>query len=350
MIQHQVIGLLYTRTCPLACGHCITESSPRAKGRMHPEQVRRYLPAIRRFSKHVSFTGGEPLLYYREILALAAEAKQLGLEVSVVTGAGWVTGEAMARTRVRELAAAGLSRMVISWDRYHEAFTPREHALTLAQAACAAGIPVDVRTVVPANRNLEDYQAEFRGLPVRFESVSPLKLGAARNLPDADFQWQDSPPKGICNVVLRPVIEPDGMVYACCGPGHFSRRPSPLVLGNAEETPLDEILARGVRDPILEAISLIGPHGLYKLLDGRGRNGVDSQPRRYSGVCDLCLDLNGSPASVAALRERLEENDAQILLAAARMWAEGQSAAAAADGASPPTAAREAQSNGRYAQ
>jgi hypothetical protein len=350
MIQHQVIGLLYTRTCPLACGHCITESSPQAKGRMRPEQVRRYLPAIRRFSRHVSFTGGEPLLYYREILALAAQAKQLGLEVSVVTGAGWVTGEAMARTRVRELVAAGISRMVISWDRYHEAFTPREHALTVARAACTAGIPVDVRTVVAANQNLEDYQAAFRGLPVRFESTSPLQLGAARHLPDTAFQWQDSPPKGLCNVVLRPVIEPDGTVYACCGPGHFSRRPSPLVLGNAEETPLDEILARGARDPILEAISLIGPHGLYRLLERRSKGGAPSPRRRYSGVCDLCLDLNGSRETVAALRQRLEENDAQILLAAAGMWAQGKSAATQAEGASLPTCRREVQSNGRYTQ
>jgi len=346
MIRHRAIGLLYTRTCPLACRHCITESSPQAKGRMRPEQVRRYLPAIRRFTQHLSFTGGEPLLYHREILTLATEATELGLEVSVVTGAGWVTSDAMAHRRVGELVAAGISRMVISSDRYHEAFTPREHALILARAACDAGIAVDVRTVVPANGNLEDHQEAFRDLPVRFESTSPLKLGAARDLPEADFHWQDGPPKGICNVVLRPVIEPDGTVYACCGPGHFSRRSSPLVLGNAEETPLDEILARGARDPMLEAISLIGPHGLNQLLAGCRRNGVSSPPRRYSGVCDLCLDLNGSPETVAALRERLEESDAQILLAAARMWAEERNAAAEADGGVPPPAGREIQSNG----
>lgn len=336
MIQHQIIGLMYTRTCPLACGHCMTESSPQAKGRMRPEQVRRYLPAIRRFSSSVAFTGGEPLLFHSEIVDLTIEARQMGLEVSVVTGAGWVKDEAMARARIDALAAAGISRMVVSWDAYHEAFAPRTHVVAVVRAACAAGIAVDVRTVLPANRRLEDYQAPFRGLPVRFECTSPAQLGTARNLPDDDFQWSGNLPKGICKVVLRPVIEPDGMVYACCGPGHFSRPPSPLVLGNAEETPLEEILARGAHDPIVEAISLIGPHGLYRLLQDRGGGPRIGTRRRYTGICELCLDINGSPDIVAALRERLEETDARILLAAARMWVQREKPLPAADDASAP--------------
>jgi MoaA/NifB/PqqE/SkfB family radical SAM enzyme len=85
---YALIGLVYTRTCPLACGHCIAESSPQARGRMGPEQVRRYLPAIRRFADPVSVTGGEPLLY-REIAALTREGASFSR--SVVTSGGRTT-------------------------------------------------------------------------------------------------------------------------------------------------------------------------------------------------------------------------------------------------------------------
>jgi hypothetical protein len=319
MIRHTVIGLMYTRTCPLACGHCISESSPQAKGRMRLEQARRYLPAVRRFSPHLSFTGGEPLLFHRDVVTLTAEARALGLGVSVVTGAGWVKNAAMARRRVEELAAAGIGHLVISWDPYHEEFAPRENALAVARAACAAGIDVEVRSAVAPGADLEAYQAPFRHLPLRFDFTWPTKLGTARHLGDGDFHWSEDPPKGVCSAVLRAVVEPEGMVYACCGPGHFTRRPSPLALGNAEEEPLEDILARAVDDPILAAISTIGPHGLYRLLQGRDGAAVAGR-RRYSSICELCLDLNGSPATVAALRARLEEQDAQILLAAAAMW------------------------------
>jgi hypothetical protein len=330
MIRHHVIGLLYTRTCPLACAHCISESSPRAKGHMRPEQALRYLPAIRRYTDHVCFTGGEPLLFHRDIAKITPAARAMGLEVSLVTAGGWVTGEAMARERIRELAAAGLNHIVISWDAYHEAFASRENVRRLVEAACEAGITVEVRAALPAFGHAEEYQAPFQNLPVRSETSWLAKLGTAKSLPDEHFHWSEAPPKGICTTVRRPVIEPDGMVYACCGPGHFARRGSPLVLGNAEEEPLEDILARGAADPILEAISLIGPHGLYRLLQSRpGGAGIEERSR-YSGVCELCLDINGSPEAVAALRERLECSDAQILLAAARMWAQRKAAEAAA--------------------
>jgi hypothetical protein len=333
MIRYPVVGLMYTRTCPMACGHCITESSPRAKGHMRPEQVLRWLPAIRRFTNHLSFTGGEPLLFHRDIVAIVPAAREIGLDVSVVTAGGWVKNEAMARERIRELVAAGIVHLAISWDPYHEEFASPEIAMMLAEEASAAGITVDVRATLPAHRQAEEYQAPFRHLPVRLDSSSLAKLGTAQSLPDEHFHWSDTPPKGVCPTVLRPVIEPDGAVYACCGPGHFSRRPSPLVLGNAEEEPLEDILARGAADPILEAISLIGPHGLYRLLQSHPGGSSSVAPRRrYSGVCELCLDINGSPDAVEALRERLEDQDAQILLAAARMWAERKQRDSAAVG------------------
>ena len=137
-----------------------------------------------------------------------------------------------------------------------------------------------------------------------------------------------------------PVIEPDGTVYACCGPGHFSSSTSPLRLGNAEEEPLEDILARGCADPILEAISLIGPHGLYTLLQRDTEAAEQFQPRRrYTGICELCLDINNSPPLVAALRRRLKERDAQIMLAAARMWA--KRTPRKRPGEVPPPAAKE---------
>src|SRR5262245_46409915 len=169
MSSFPLVGLVYTRTCPLACAHCIAEPSPQARGRMDPEQVRGFLPVIRQFTEHVSFTGGEPLLYHREIVELTVEARRLGLAVSVVTGSGWAKSEAIARQRIGELADAGVHRIVVSWDAYHEAFAAREMVLAVARAACEAGLRVDVRTVVPASGALDEYHALFRDLPVRLE-------------------------------------------------------------------------------------------------------------------------------------------------------------------------------------
>lgn len=308
---------------------------------MTVEQARRYIPVIARFASYLSFTGGEALLYHRDVLQLASEARTVGLEVSVVTGAGWVKNEAMARSRLRELQAAGVAGLVVSWDGYHEEFAPRENALTVVRLACEIGLRVALRTITRGDGEREEFHAPFAAFPIRFEAITVARLGNATGLSAEHFPSLDGLPKGVCGVVTSPVIEPDGTVYACCGPGHFSSSTSPLRLGNAEEEPLEDILARGCADPILEAISLIGPYGLYTLLQGGTEAARRFQPRRtYTGICELCLDLNNSPPLVAALRRRLEENDAQMMLAAARMWAKRTPRRSV--GQVPPPAAKEA--------
>ena len=322
MIRHEVVGLVYTRKCPLACRHCITESSPSAKGKMRLEQAKQYLPILARFTSSISFTGGEPLLYHKEIVQLAEYATQLGLGVRIVTGAGWVRDERTAHRKVSELAQAGVSGMTISSDGYHEEFSPRERAVLLARLAVAAGLDVRVNVVVPADATSDDAcRSDFAGLPVKGQPVQLMRLGMARTLPLEQFHWTDGPPKGPCGAVLKAEIDYDGTVYACCGPSTYSAKTSPLVLGNAEAEPLEDILERAIQDPILEVISLIGPYGLYHLLQGypAGR-AVFHERAKYFGICDLCLDITNSPALIAAIRERLHDFDARALVAAARMW------------------------------
>jgi len=114
---------------------------------MQLDQVSGYLKVIPAFAQGVCFTGGEPMLYYRDILKLLPQARDLGLQTSLVTGAGWVRGESSTRARMKALAEAGLHHVCISWDRYHEEFSARERPLRLARLAIEAGIGVAVRVL-----------------------------------------------------------------------------------------------------------------------------------------------------------------------------------------------------------
>lgn len=321
MIWYHMIGLIYTRTCPLTCQHCITESSPSIKGRMAMEHASEYLRAIPRFSSVACFTGGEPLLFHHEIAELTSQAKRVGLVVTVVTGAGWVRGEASTRSKVRALAQAGLDGLWISWDRYHEAFARRDRAVMLARIAIDAGLRVTVRSVISANSTIDEHRQAFAGLPVCFDTSRLEKLGRAGTLPASHFFRDERLPKGGCGVVLRPVIEPDGTVYACCGPSLYARKGSPLILGNAREESLEAILSRAVQNPILEVIRNLGPYGLHQLLQDHPVGRALFKPRSsYTGMCELCLDITNHPELMAAIQERLQDADARALLTASRLW------------------------------
>lgn len=341
MHAYEVIGLLYTRTCPLACEHCIIESSPKAKDKMQLSAAMEMLPAIASYAPSVCFTGGEPLLYYREIIQLLRASKAFGLATRLVSGAGWVRSRAVAEERIAQLQEAGLDKLCVSADRYHEKYSPRERAHLLIDVATRAGLPVMVRGVIPATLNSSEEKARFAPTNVPYDPVPLVRLGAARNLPNEQFYSFDGPPQGRCPTALSPVVEPDGNVYACCGPARFANKQSPLVLGNTNNESLGEILSRSSIDPLFKAISLIGPYGVLELLKTHpgGQHASAALVRKsYTGMCELCLDLTDSLEAVAAIRSRLNDSDARALLTVAELWAAQRRKQSVAVGASVPQA------------
>jgi hypothetical protein len=325
MIRYATIGLLYTRTCPLSCRHCIIESSPKASGKMTPSIASEYIKVIPSYSDQLCFTGGEPLLYYNEIVPLIRQGKELGLGVSLVTGAGWVSlaKPQIARDRITALKDAGLDSLLVSWDSYHEEFSPPENALLVLSIAKDIGLPVQVRGVMSSTGPLPRIEQKLVNIDVVYQKTNIVRLGSAAALPEEHFTFGDAPPPtGGCGTIFQPVIEPDGHVYACCGPSRSSRSAtSPLILGNTNDESLDSIFHRAVRDPILEAIGTIGPHALFNLIkDDPAMQGILPVRDRYTGICELCLDMNDVPAVVNKLRERVTESEINSLITAIRLY------------------------------
>lgn len=312
----KTVGVMYTRRCPLACGHCVTRSSPRAEGKMDPKDAARYIREAARVSANLCFTGGEPLLYAEEILELVALAADLGLHVSLVTGCGWAKQPERIEPVLEGLANAGLDHMVISWDFFHEAFVRRETAIRVTRTAANLGLRPRIRSVFRSFDSPEtraDYFSEFAPFVEKHEASVVVSVGRAEDLPEESFSWSDRPPAGFCPAVVLPVVRWDGTVYACCGPSLEAEPGSPLILGNALEESLEEILRRGRNDPVLHAIHTLGPAGIWNLIEPEG---ADRSGRRFSGVCNGCLALTNDPLLVGRLREKLAEPKLRLLVGA----------------------------------
>ena len=325
MIKYDVVGLVYTRTCPLSCAHCIMSSSPKVQEKMTPQRASEYLKVIPAYSAGVCFTGGEPLLYYNEIIPLIREAKALGLQVSLVTGCGWVrTDKAhIARERIFGLKEAGLDALCVSWDAYHEEFSPAENALLVLDLAKQAGIrQVFVRGVISANGAISRIEDKLVSINIDYQKVPVLRLGIAESLPMDHFRFREELPIGGCGIVLSPVVEPDGRVFACCGPARNTHATnSALAIGNTNDEDLNSIFYRAVRDPLLEAINTIGPYGLYQLVENDPDLHDLLPPRTgYTGMCELCLDITDVPEVVSRIRERLGNDENRIMVLAAKMY------------------------------
>ncbi|QSR86391.1 radical SAM protein [Candidatus Methylacidiphilum infernorum] len=318
MIHYSVLGIMLRKKCPLRCAHCITDSSPGAEGELDESFVFSLLEEAVGYTPVISFTGGEAFVDPEKLTRCVAKAKSLGLKATAVTGCGWVRSEKQAFEVVEKVHAAGLDRLCISWDRYHAVFKNEWKLKAVARTASRLGLPLVIRSVISPNK-LEPDIPELGEIAYRLEKIPLIKLGRAELLPEEDFFWTDSPPSGTCGVVLAPVVEYDGRVFACCGPSHFAPRHSPLFLGDAKKRALGEILKEGREDPILETIALAGSYGLYKILKDYFPAVSVPERKRYSSICDICLDILKDEELIAKLRSFFSSLEGKALLTAMRM-------------------------------
>lgn len=147
------LGLHVTDTCPISCQHCAYHCGPHVKGCMSLENALHYLKTIDS-AEVVSISGGEPFLYFDLLLSLVREAHALERDVWVFTNCYWATPEKNVKTLktlkiLKDLKEAGLTKIWLSADGFHQPAIPFSHVKNAISAAVGLGldVAVDVRFI-----------------------------------------------------------------------------------------------------------------------------------------------------------------------------------------------------------
>ncbi|MFB6111394.1 MAG: radical SAM protein [Halobacteriaceae archaeon] len=143
-----------TRACELACRHCRAAATPER----HPDELttaegKALLDAARRFGEGqlVVLSGGDPLVR-SDLAELVAYGTDIGLRMTL-TPSGTTS---LTEAKLRELRAAGLSRLALSLDagvpEAHDAFRGEsgsfETTLRAARMADEVSLPLQINTTV----------------------------------------------------------------------------------------------------------------------------------------------------------------------------------------------------------
>lgn len=99
-----------TRSCNLSCIHCYTDSEEKAyTGELTTEEGKKLLADLKDFSvPAVLFSGGEPLMR-ADLFELAAEAKRLGLRMTLSTNGTLITEEIALKIKENGFTYVGIS-------------------------------------------------------------------------------------------------------------------------------------------------------------------------------------------------------------------------------------------------
>ena len=297
-------ALMVTRRCNMSCAHCSVESHPRLKKQPGEEElIRRVDDLIAAGVSYIQFTGGEPMLRGELVLQLMARARAAGVMSSLTSNGFWGKKPAHALRTLTELRQAGLVRLAISFDRFHAEFQGPEPVLNILAAAEQLDFPIHINIT----RTADDAELELLLLPLRDQPYASLRfydvqpVGLAKNLNESLRAQLD----GYCSACEQATVTDDGRVIACNGPAYFEPTGSGLVVGKVGISGMAELLDRHAQDPIIDLIRTRGPSALRKELETLP--GFETFPFRpsYSGMCQLCLDINGDPKAVEALRAHL---------------------------------------------
>jgi len=300
-------GLMLTYWCNASCASCYLGCGPRRREEMSVEAALAFWRSLHEAGPHgcrVHLSGGEPFGDWPRLIEICRRAKREGLGPlqKVETNALWATDAAEVRDRLRALDDAGMQKLSISADPYHQQFVPIERCRLAARLAGEVLGPgrVQVRWrdwLADGQDTGELSEADRAGLFARYaagrrdrhtgRAANLLATGLACKSPDdlADNSCREA--------LLRSRhvhVGPDGSVFpgTCAGIllGSLAGLSDGEAAADARQLRLrlaDDHAAR----PIVGTLTRAGPAGL--LAEARDSG---FRPREaYADKCHLCWEV-----------------------------------------------------------
>jgi len=293
-------GLLLTYWCNARCASCYVCCGPDRGEEMSVDEALGYWRQLMEASPHgcrVHLSGGEPFGDWPRLIELCRRAMKEGLSplTKIETNAFWASDEPTIRRRLGALAEAGMRKICISADPYHQQFVPIDRCRMLADIAEEMLGPARVQVrwrdwlregFDTAALDRRQREALFR----RYEAKRRDRLsGRAARLLGGGLQrkpareFADTSCKRALLLSKHVHIDGAGRVMpgTCAG----------IVLGLANTTTIAELWRRLDAEyasrPIVGALVARGPVALLEQARQTGYMPADG----YADKCQMCWDV-----------------------------------------------------------
>lgn len=296
-------GLMLTYKCNCACEFCYYNCNPDKSGLM-PVDVSinawQSLKALAGDSAKIHITGGEPFLYWDHLLEILQQGQKqnLGQVDLIETNGFWATSEKIVRKRLKRLDEFGMNRFKVSTDPFHQQYVDIEPVRRLAEIATDIlgpervlvrwqkylEKPVDMKNLSPTELE-QQYINTIKDYPCRFTGRAGGKLAelVADSINEnrvSSIEYRDNCKSDFLGA-KGVHIDPFGNV--------FSGTCSGIIVGNVNQTPLEEIWKQF--DPrskdLIVTLFNKGPSGLLAEAEKLGYK----CEKNYAGKCHLCTSI-----------------------------------------------------------
>ena len=273
-MQLSGLHILLTYRCIFECDHCFVWGSPRQTGVMTIGDIERILDQAKDAGvSWIYFEGGEPFLYYTELVRGVRRASDLGFSVGIVSNAYWAISVSDAAEWLQPFAGR-LQDLTVSSDLFHCEKCLGEEPQNAIAAAKWLNIPTGMISIARPDQEAP----QSRGQLVDQSAV--MYRGRAAEVlapPHMVEPWQGltTCPHEDLRQPGRVHVDPLGNLHVCQG----------LSIGNVFQRPLREICEGYDADE----------HAICGLLLEGGPAALVSEyalPHRetYADACQLCYE------------------------------------------------------------
>lgn len=298
------IAFGYSTRCNIRCAHCVATNDKPHNIKMELAQAKEIIRDLAEAKvSGISFTAGEPFIYFDDLLELIQLCNELHIYTRVVTNSFWAKTAESASAHLTLLKQNGLCQLRMSYSRWHQQHVPRENILNAAHACRSEGVDYFVSFVTDFTEEDDPYEQFLRDHGLKFFPEPVIYAGRAgsfgRKTIFTDYQ------ENRCN--MNAYLAPDLTMYACCDAGshftdtHFFR------LGNLRDDSVDQLFNKSENKQLYNCIRSIGITTIASYAGLKSREIVTYRK------CELCKKLFNSPETLAHLEKVMENGYANMI-------------------------------------
>ncbi len=290
----------YSTRCNVRCEHCVATADS-ASQTMNHEQAREIIAELARAGVGgVSFSAGEPFLYFKEIAELVKLCRQHGIYTRIVTNSSWAKSTEVADGLVGELKENGLCQLRLSYSRWHQKNIDRNQVVNAARSCRKMGMNYFVSFVTDFSPEDEPHEQFLRDQGLRFFPEPVIYAGRAESFQrrsiHTDYQ------SNCCD--MNPYLTPDLEMYACCDAGSHFPATNFFYLGRLAEQSVEQLFSKSETDRLYNLIRSMGITNIASYA------GMPTREIITYSKCDLCRKLFNSPETLTRLRAEVSQLEA----------------------------------------
>ena len=288
------IAFGYSTRCNIKCSHCVAAGEIAENTKMDLAEAKEIIRDMALAGiTGISFTAGEPFIYFDDLLELVSLCRQKNIYTRVVTNSSWAVSPEKTKQLLGMLKQSGLCQLRLSYSRWHQHHVPRQNVLQAALGCLEAGIDYFISFVTDFSAEDDPHENYLRDNGLKYFPEPVIYAGRAdtfdRKTIFTDYQEN--------RCAMNPYLAPDLSMYACCDAGSHFATTNFFLLGNLKDHTLNQLFSKCETHPLYNCIRSMGISAIASF------SGIKASEIVTYRKCELCKRLFDSPETLKFLEE-----------------------------------------------